>query len=151
MVTPAGNVKNLGCFFDEQLKIDSHMNNVCKAALFHLYNIRRIRTFLSYDCTKTLINAVVTSVLDYFNSILNGLRNNQPNAAARVICNVGGYDHITPMLCSLHWLPIYYRIQFKILLLVCKAIQGFAPDYVIELIGLNTVSSGQFEIQGHDL
>ena len=43
------------------------------------------------------------------------------------------FDHITPALLKLHWLPIELRIEFKILLLVFKALQGKAPDYIKEL------------------
>ena len=103
--------------------MDTHINNICKAALFHLFNIRRIRKFLSMECTKILVNTFVTGRLDYCNSLLYGLPNNQlhklqrgQNAAARLICNVSRFEHtcIIPSLYSLHWLPIIYRIQFKI-------------------------------------
>ena len=60
------------------------------------------------------------------------------NSAARLICNVGRFDHISPSLKMLHWLPIKFRIQFKILLITFKAIQGLAPAYLTELITLRT-------------
>ena len=44
------------------------------------------------------------------------------------------YDHITPVLINLHWLPVRYRINFKILLLTFKALYGMAPSYIIDLI-----------------
>ena len=54
-VTPLSSaVKNLGSWFDEQLKMDKHINSICKATFFHLYNIRKIRKFLSSDCTHGL-------------------------------------------------------------------------------------------------
>ena len=125
--TPASEVKDLGCWFDRHLKMDTHINNICKAAFFHLFNIRRIRKFLSMECTNNLVNAFVTSRLDYCNSLLYGLPNNQlhklqrvQNAAAHLICNVSRFEHITPSLYSLNWLPIIYRIQLKILLSVLK-------------------------------
>ena len=43
IVTAASKVRNLGCWFDDQLKMDTHINNICRSAFFHLYNIRRIR------------------------------------------------------------------------------------------------------------
>ena len=58
------------------------------------------------------------------------------NAAARLITNVPRYSHITPVLCSLHWLPVKFRIDFKILLLTFKAIYGHAPGYLIDLIAI---------------
>ena len=44
------------------------------------------------------------------------------------------YDHITPIFVDLHWLPIEERIQFKILLLTYKALNGMAPTYLKEII-----------------
>ena len=40
----------------------------------------------------------------------------------------------TPVLIKLHWLPIKFRIQFKVLLLVYKALNGLAPKYIKELL-----------------
>ena len=108
--------------------MNTHINNICRAAFFHLFNIRRIRKFLSMECTNILVNAFVTSRLDYCNSHLYGLPYNQlhklqrvQNAAARLICKVSRFDPITPSLYFLHWLPIMYRIHFEILLVVFKA------------------------------
>ena len=56
------------------------------------------------------------------------------NSAARVVSLVPRFDHITPVLMELHWLPVRFRIQFKILLLVFKALQGWAPQYLIDLV-----------------
>ena len=62
------------------------------------------------------------------------------NAAARLICNVGRFEHITPSLYMLHRLPVNYRIQFKILLFVYKALNGIAPPYISELVELKPAS-----------
>ena len=136
-IAPTSRVKNLGCWFDGQLKMDTQINSICKTAFFHLYNIRRIRKFLNFECAKILVNAFLTSRLDFCNSLLYGLPDNQPhklqriqNAAARLICNVGRFEHITPSLYRLPWLPINYRIQFKILIFVHKALNGIAPPYL---------------------
>ena len=62
------------------------------------------------------------------------------NAAARFMPNVPRCSHTTPVLCSLHWLPVKFRIDFKILLLTFKAISalifGHAPGYLIDLIAI---------------
>ena len=83
-ITPARRVKNLGCWFDGQLKMDTQINSIYKTALFHLYNIRRIRIFLNFECTKILVNAFVTSRLDFCKSLLYGLPNNQLNKLQRI-------------------------------------------------------------------
>ena len=72
-VTCSNVLKSLGCWFDSQLKFETHITKICKAAFFHMYNIRWIRKFLNKDNTSTLVNAFVTSRLDYCNSLLYGL------------------------------------------------------------------------------
>ena len=52
----------------------------------------------------------------------------------RVVSGSKKYDHITPVLKNLHWLPIRKRIEFKILLLTFKCMQGCAPLYLRELL-----------------
>ena len=56
------------------------------------------------------------------------------NATARLIFEQPKFCHITAVLSQLHWLPIKYRIEFKILLMTFKAIHGMAPDYLCKLI-----------------
>ena len=58
------------------------------------------------------------------------------NAAARLVVQESRFCHITPLLKSLHWLPVKYRIVFKILLITFKAIHGLAPAYISELISV---------------
>ena len=85
-----------------------------KSAAFRiLYNICQIRRFLTPDVTRILIHALVTSHLDYCNSLLYGIPQYQfnrlqriLNAAARVVCQVPRFEHITPSLKKLHWLPV---------------------------------------------
>ena len=56
------------------------------------------------------------------------------NAAARLLTGTRKFDHITPVLSSLHWLPVQYRIQFKILTFTFKSLNSLAPPYLTELI-----------------
>ena len=130
-------VKNLGVIIDTELNFNTHINNVTKVAFFHLRNIARIRGYLTLDDAKTLIHAFVFSRLDYCNALLSGLPKKTTdrlqlvqNAAARVLTKTRMRAHITPVLASLHWLPVAFRIEFKILLLVYKALNGLAPLYL---------------------
>ena len=91
--------------------------------------------------SEQLVHAFVTGRIDYCNSLLYGLPAKQldkiqrvQNTAARIIFRLPKFCHISPTLFSLHWLPVRYRIDFKICLLTFKAIHGFAPSYLCELI-----------------
>ena len=55
------------------------------------------------------------------------------NIAARIVSKCPKYAHITPILKSLHWLPIKARILFKILLLMYKSVNGLAPKYLCDM------------------
>ena len=143
VIRPKGVVKNLGTWLHSTLSMNSHVNNTCSNAFYYLYNIRRIRKYLSRRSTKTLIHAFVSSRVDYCNSLLYGLPAYQlnklqrvQNAAVRLIFLESKYCHVRPLLYNLHWLPVKFRIDFKILLLTYKAINGLAPFYLQELISL---------------
>lgn len=120
VISKAREVKDLSSWFDRHL--DTHMNNICTAPFFHLFNIRIIRKFLSIEYTQILLNAFVTGRLDYCNSLLYWSTNDQlhtelqsvQNAAGRLICDVSRFDHITPSLYSRRWLAIVYSLQFRI-------------------------------------
>ncbi|KAI5102912.1 hypothetical protein C0J45_6493 [Silurus meridionalis] len=134
-------VKDLGVIIDPSLSFESHVNNITRIAFFHLRNIAKIRNMMSLQDAEKLVHAFVTSRLDYCNALLSGCASKcinklqlVQNAAARVLTRSRKYDHITPVLISLHWLPIKSRIDYKILLLTYKALNGLAPQYLSELL-----------------
>ena len=123
--------------------MNTHITKTCSVAFYHLYNIRGIRKYLSKETTEILIHAFISSRVDYCNSLYYGLPAYQlmklqiiQNAAARLVFQESKYCHITPILRDLHWHPVKYRIDYKILLLTFKAIHGLAPAYIQELIAI---------------
>ena len=66
------------------------------------------------------------------------------NAAARLIFEESKYCHVTPLLKSLHWLPVKYRIVFIVLLITFKAIHGLAPIYISALISIRDESLSRY-------
>ena len=123
--------------------MNSHVNNTCSNALYYLYNIRKIRKYFSRQSTETLIRAFVSSRVDYCNILLYGLPaykltelQGVQNATAKLIFQESKYCHVRLLLYNLHWLPVKFRIDFKILLLTYKTINGLAPFYLQELINL---------------
>ena len=95
----------------------------------------------SFSDAEKLVHAFMTSRLDYCNALLAGCPASSinklqlvQNAAARVLTRSRKYDHITPILSSLHWLPIKFRIDYKVLLMTYKALNGLAPVYLTDLL-----------------
>jgi len=92
---------------------------------------------------KTLVQAFVSSRLDYCNCLLIGLMRRLQavqNAAARLITGTRRHDHITPILRQLHWLPVRQRAEFKLAMLVFKSIRGLAQQYLVDDCQLVTAS-----------
>ena len=147
IIEASKSAKNIGVWLDNVLSMDVQINNICKTAFFHLRNIAKIRKFLSYRQCEVLIHAwimlgfMLGFKLDYCNALLSGLQKSQvkrlqyvQNSAARLLTSTGRYEHVTPVLRSLHWLPVSARIDFKILLLVFKVLNGLGPLYLCELL-----------------
>ena len=96
------------------------------------YTFSQIGLTADLDCSSRLDNG--NALLFGINkSLLDKLQCTQ-NAAARVLSKTRKFDHITPTLMHLHWLPIQQRIQFKILLLTWKSFNRLAPLYIDQLL-----------------
>ena len=120
--------------------MEDHIKKICKTCHFHLTNISKIRTYLDRESTEA-IHSFVTTNLDCCNAILYGLPKALlnclqlvQNRAARIVTFTEKYEHITPGLIDLHWLPVEYRIIYKILLLVYKTINGLSQSYRSNLL-----------------
>ena len=141
IIKASKSAKNIGVWLDSVLSMDVQINNICKTAFYHLRNIAKMRKFLTHRQCEILIHALVSLKLDYCNVLLSGLQQSRidrlqhvQNSAARLLTATSRYDHVTPVLRSLHWLPVSARIDFKILLLVFKVLNGLGPLYLSELL-----------------
>ena len=113
------------------------VNKICSLGYLNIKNIAEIRKSLNKDNTKILINALVTSHLDYGNSLLYGITKKMlnklqvlQNTSARVIEKLKRQDRITETRKQLHWLPIQARIEFKIIKFTWQCLNNMAPDYL---------------------
>ena len=136
-VTAAPMVVDLGVRIDNQLTMSAHVAHLAQSCFYQLRQLRVIRRFLTTDAARTLVHAFISSRLDYCNSLLYGITDTLfgklqrvQNAAARLVAGKHKYDHITPVLRDMHWLPIRFRVQFKIATLVYKCMHGLAPVYL---------------------
>ena len=118
-----------------------HVKSMCKSAYLNLRNIACARRYLTEEATTTLVHSLVISKLDCLNALLYGLPDSLikrlqllQNNAARLIRRKKKNDHITPLLCDLHWLPVKQRIKYKLILLTFKCLHGKAPKYLSDLL-----------------
>ncbi len=96
--------------------------------IFFILKISQLRLMLSMSNAEMLINAFMTSRLDYCNALLGGcsarLVNKLhlvQNAATRVLTRTRMYEYISQVLSILHWLSIKHHIYIKILLITFKS------------------------------
>ena len=130
-------VRDLGVTFDAFGTMSCHVANVCKSAFFSLWKVGRIRNVLDQGSTEKLVHAFITSRIDYCNSLLFGLCDFKikklqaiQNSAARLVTRTNKFDHITPVLERLHWLPVQKRFEFKILCLTYKMLSGIWHQFI---------------------
>ena len=105
------------------------------------YDLGQIRSSITDDACKTLVHALVPARLDYANAMLYGLPQTMlqhlqrvQNCTARLVSRTRKYDHITPVLQHLHWLPICVRPTYKVLLFAYSVMHDQAPCYLAELL-----------------
>ena len=144
---PAKSARNLGVIFDKNFNFHSHISAICSSCIYHIRDLRRIRHHLDLDSPKLLANALVSSRLDYCNSILSGIAKTDLtklqrvlNCLARVVTKSPPFTRSVPLLRSLHWLPVKYRVHFKICLLTYKALHEEQPVYLSSLIAISLPS-----------
>ena len=141
-LSPTDVARNLGVLFDAKLHFTNHLNSVIKSCFISLRDLHRIRRFHSVNASVVIANALVSSRLDYCNSLFRSLsfRNATrlqyiSNALARFVTGASKFTHITSSLKTLHWLPIRQQIIFKTLILVYKY---FAPYLSFYKSAMNT-------------
>ena len=141
------------------MSMDKHIFVIVKSCIFQLRDFHHILPFISKTAAITLANAFVHSHLDYCfvhshlnyyfvhshldycNSLFYGLPKYSihhlqkiQNIAARIVTRTSRFTHITPILKSLHWFPILYRIHFKICCLAHRAVSLSEPYYLRSLL-----------------
>ena len=140
-ITATISARNNGAVFDETMEMKGQVNQITRSCYAHIRAFSHIRKYLTKDATERLVNAFVTSRLDNNNSLLYGIPDYLldklqliQNNAARLIAQKKKSEHISPTLFDLHWLPVKYRIQYKVLLLAFKSQHGKAPVYLADLL-----------------
>ena len=130
-------VRYLGVTIDQTLSMQEQIGSICRSCFLQLRRIASIRSYLSATTCARLVTALITSRLDYCNSVLAGLPAEQisrlqrvQNSAARLVLKKRKRDHVTPLLKELHWLPVAFRIHYKLALLAYRHFNSTLPSYL---------------------
>ena len=138
-------VKNVGVWLDKNLRMDKHVNHITSHCYKILKDIGRISKCLDRIHLERLVHAVISSRIDYCNSIFMNLSKENiyklqkvQNAAARLILGRRKRDSATEALKQLHWLNVEARVTFKVLLIVYKVIYGLClQEFELRYKGFN--------------
>lgn len=141
-------VQNLGFKLDQSLNFESHINTSVAYCFKLLKDVSSIRNVISKKDTETLVHSIITSRLDYCNSLFYNLKKSTinklqkvQNAAARVVLQLKKHVSVRSELENLHWLRIEERIIFKLLITTFKCVNNMAPVELSALICVNNVEA----------
>ena len=139
--------KNLCGLFQSDMSLDNHISSIIKSCFVQLLDFHRIRLLISKTAAITLANSFIHSRLDYCNSLFYSLPNYSihrlqkvQNTATRIVTRIVHSSQITPVLKSLHWLPVNYRINFKICCITHCALSLHEPHYLSSLFSFRSNS-----------
>ena len=128
IISQSTKVRGLAVIFDRSLSFDDYISGVCRSTHFHLRNNGRIRSLLCYEATAQLLHALITTRIDYCNSLLYNLPKCSiarlqkiQKQTAWILTRTPRCDHNTEVLANLHWLEEEHRIIYKILILTYKS------------------------------
>ena len=140
-VTYSLNLKSLGVTLDQSLSFDPHVHNLVKSCNYHIMALQHIRPLLDRNVANMIACSIVSSRLDYCNSLLYGTSDKNlkklqrvQNRLARVVACTPTRIHIHPVLAELHWLPVAQRVQYKVALITHKVLSNKQPQYLADII-----------------
>ena len=140
-VTPSNVLRDLGVLLDSELAMRQHISKTVSACFYHLRRLKKVWRILGSSVTCRVVTAFVTSRLDYCNALLAGLPQSTiaplqrvQNAPVRLVSGLRPRDHVTLSPCELHWLPIRYRIMYKLCSTMHNAHVGRSPRYIIDTL-----------------
>jgi len=139
----ADDIKVLGVVLDWRLSFHKHVSAVARSSScnYHVQAIRHIRHLLTTELAQTLACSLILSRIDYCNAVLHGAPSYSvkklqrvQNNAARIVLEALRRSHASPLLRTLHWLPVQQRIDYRVALLTFKVRSTSTPSYLRLLI-----------------
>ena len=138
-ITSSKSAKNLGVLMDCNLTYDEHVTQLTSKCIRSLCQINRVKYLFDRRTLITIINSLVFSKLLYCSSVwANTTKKNiellqtVQNFAARIVSGTRKFDHVTPILKQLQWLPIIKQLTVRDATMVFKCLNGLAPPYLCQ-------------------
>ena len=147
-ISSSDSVRNLGVIFDSDFSFHKHVSNniICKSCFYHIRDLRRIRRHIPLSTAKTISNFLISSRLDYSNSLINNIAKHDlsklkrvQNCLARVVLRAPRFPPSLLLIKQLHWLPVNYRIKFKLSTLAYRAPAIHQPPYLASLLNFSNI------------
>ena len=117
---------------------------LCKSCFYHIRDLRWIWRHIplsTANSAKSISNALISSRLDYCNSLINNIAKQDlsklqclQNCLARVVLRAPRFSPSLPLLKQPHWLPVNYRIKFKLSTLTYRILAIHQPPYLASLL-----------------
>ena len=133
---PITEVKDLGVFLDSFLSYDKHIQALSSSCISKLGQINRVKNLFDQKTLAMIIDTLVMSKINYCSSIWSNTSEGNiekiqlvQNYAARIISGEKKFDHISPTISALGWLPIKEHLLYRDILLMFKCVNGQAPLY----------------------
>ena len=153
-------VKSLGFVIDKNFSMEKQINQVCALGYVMLRKLWKISKKINKELKIQLVHSAILSRINYCNSLYANLPikhvkklQTLMNSAVRFIYDIKGknrFQHITPKLQELHFLPVNYRIKFKICLITYNTLNSGSPSYLKDLINIRTPNKNRFLRKDYD-
>jgi len=119
--------------------MNNHNSNVCRSSYFHIRALRHIRQALTDDMAKTVAASLIHTRIDYTNSLIYGSTNIKKlqrvqTSLARVVLPNLSQQLATALISELHWLPVNFRITFKLACFTYKLLTTGQLAYLCMLL-----------------
>ena len=128
---------DLGVILDSTLSYDEHTTKLVSTCMSKLCQIYQVKDCFNKDTLKLIIESLVLSKLFYCSTVWANTSESNikklqlvQNFAARIITGARKYDHITPHLQELGWLPVKDHLRYRDLLIMFKCLNDMAPGYL---------------------
>ena len=136
LLHPSAVVKNPSVWFCASFSFADHVRNICKTCFIQMHDLRQVRKYLMDDAAVLAANALVSSRLDYCNSLFRSLSSFNmhklqciQNTLRKIVTNCNRLSQASPMLKKLHWLPVEVWCIFKTATLVYKFLHSGYSSY----------------------